>query len=35
MKGVEMSIGIAQETIEFDDPIGPGEIPEEFKKEDA
>ena len=30
-----MATGIAQEELEFDDPIGPGEIPEEFKKEDA
>lgn len=30
-----MSIGIAQEATGFEDPIGPGEIPEEFKKEEA
>lgn len=30
-----MSIGKTQEQTEFQDPIGPGEIPEEFKKEDA
>lgn len=30
-----MSIGIAKEAIELEDPIGPGEIPEEFKKEEA
>lgn len=30
-----MSVGITPEKIEFEDEIGPGEIPEEFKKEDA
>lgn len=30
-----MSTGIIREETEFEDPIGPGEIPEEFKKEDA
>ena len=30
-----MSIGIIPEEQGFEDPIGPGEIPEEFKKEDA
>lgn len=30
-----MSIGITQETAEFEDQIGPGEIPEEFAKEEA
>jgi len=30
-----MSIGIVSEEPEFEDNIGPGEIPDEFKKEDA
>lgn len=30
-----MATGIIPEEPEFGDPIGPGEIPEEFKKEDA
>lgn len=30
-----MSIGRTQEEMEFADPIGPGEIPEEFRKEEA
>lgn len=29
-----MSIGITSEEATFSDVIGPGEIPEEFKKED-
>ena len=30
-----MSIGIVPEEPTLEDPIGPGEIPEEFKKEEA
>lgn len=30
-----MSIGITPEEQTFDDNIGPGEIPEEFRKEEA
>lgn len=30
-----MSIGITPEELVFEDEIGPGEIPEEFKKEEA
>lgn len=30
-----MSIGIAPEELEFEDQVGPGEIPEEFDKEEA
>ena len=29
-----MAIGVLNEELEFQDPIGPGEVPEEFKKEE-
>lgn len=29
-----MSIGLKPEEVEFGDEVGPGEIPDEFKKED-